>query len=154
MRRHLEQYHPDEITDHHVNKKARLIRGETESESPQFQLLDASENGSIVELGGNGFGESEVEGGWFEGGWFEGEPGLEGVGFEGGEHGGGFDGEFEAEEYGAFDGGFEAGIQEDRTGESGLGESSVGEREQWNSSASSAGAAVRVQQFPGAGTSS
>jgi hypothetical protein len=153
MRRHLEQYHPDEISDQHVNKKARLVLGETESESPEFQLLDASENGSIVELGEDGFGESEVERGRFEGGWFEGE-GFEGFGFEGGEHGGGFDGEFEAEEYGAFDGGFEAGGQEDRTGESGLGESSVGEREQGNSLASSAGAAIRVQQFPGAGTSS
>lgn len=141
MRRHFEQYHPDKIGDSHVNKKARLVLGETDSESLQFQLLDASENGSIVELGGNGFGESEAEGGGFEG--------EEYGGFDGG-----FDGGFEAGEYGAFDGGFEAGVQEDRTGASGLGESSVGEREQGNSSASSTGAAVRVQQFPGAGTSS
>jgi hypothetical protein len=143
MRRHFEQYHPDKIGDQHVNKKARLVLGETDSESLQFQLLDASENGTIVELGGNVFGESEAEGGGFGGG-----------GFEGGEYGGFNDGEFEAGEYGAFDGGFEAGAQEDRTGANGLGESNVGECEQGNSSASSTGAAVRVQQFPGAGTSS
>jgi len=140
MRRHLEQYHPDKTGDEHVNKKARLVLGETDSESLQFQLLDASENGSIVELGGNVFGESEVEGGGFEEGGFE-EGGFEGGGFEGGE-------------YGAFDGEFEVVVQEDRTGESGHEESSVGEREQGNSSGSSTGAAVRVQQFPGAGTSS
>jgi hypothetical protein len=50
-----------------------------------------------MELGGNVFGESEVEGG-----------GLEGGGFVGGEYSA-FDEEFEAGEYGAFDGGFEAG---------------------------------------------
>jgi hypothetical protein len=62
MRRHLEQYHPDKIGNAHVNKKARLVLGETDSESLQLQLLDppVSENGSIVELGGNGFAESSV----------------------------------------------------------------------------------------------
>ena len=42
MTRHLEHYHPDKTGDEHVNKKARLVLGETDSESLQFQLLDAS----------------------------------------------------------------------------------------------------------------
>jgi hypothetical protein len=127
QKRHFQQCHPDEIHVQHVNKKARLVHGEAESKTDQFQPLDpiASEDGKIVEFGGNGFGESE-----------DGEYG----GFEGGE-------------YGGFDGGFEAEVQGDRSGESGLGESNVGEREQGKSPVSSTGAAVRVQQFPGAGTS-
>lgn len=123
MRKHYEQSHPDEIHVQRINKKARLVLGETASESLLLQpsFPTASGDGNIGGMGENGPIESEVEA------WMGEEGGFES----------GFDGGFDH-------GGFEA----DRYEESSVGDSSAGKRELERSCVSSTGSAVRVHRFP------